>query len=100
MKVAASGVPPSVQAIHDSLLKADHGKHGDRPNCGSEDTAVDEVEVVAGTPEEQVDESSIEKKLSLDIEGRVSANEPVTMSVPASPMDEIVRLGKFERTEG
>jgi hypothetical protein len=100
MKVAASGVPPSVQAIHDSLLKADHSKHGDSPNSGSEDTAVDEVEIVAGTPEEQVDESPIEKKLSLDVEGRVPANEQVIPSVPVSPMDEIVRLGKVGRTKG
>lgn len=91
MKVAAPGVPPSVQAIHDSLLEADQGKHGDRPNSGLEDTAVDE---------ERTGESSIEKRLSLDVEGRVPVNEQVTTSVPASPMDEIVRLGKFGRTKG
>jgi hypothetical protein len=96
MKVAAPGVPPSVQAIHDSLLKADQGKHGDRPNSGSEDTAVDEVEMVAGTTEEQVAESPIEKKLSLEVEERVLVN---TTSAPVSPMDEIVRLGKVGRTK-
>lgn len=100
MKVAASGVPPSVQAIHDSLLKADQSKHGDRPSSGSQDTAVDEVEIVAGSPEEQVDEPSVEKKLSLDVEGKVPVKEQFTMSVPVSPMDEIVRLGKVGRTKG
>ena len=98
MKVAAPGVPPSVQSIHNSLLKADQGKHGDRPNSGSEDTAVDEVEIVAETTEEQIEESSIGKTLSLDVEGRAPVKEQFTTSVPASPMDEIVRLGKVGRT--
>jgi len=99
MKVAAPGVPPSVQAIHDSLLKADQGKHGDRPNSGSEDTVVDEVEIVAGTTEEQMGESSIEKKLFLEVGERAPVKEQVTTSTPLSPMDEIVRLGKVERTK-
>lgn len=98
VKVAAPGVPLSVQSIHDSLLKADRGKHGDRPNSGSEDPAVDKVEIVAGTTEEQMDEPSIEKTLSLDVEGRVPVKEQFTTSVPASPMDEIVTLGKVGRT--
>ena len=100
MKVAAPGVPPSVQAIHDSLLKADQGKHGDRPNSGLEDTAVDEVEIVAGTTKERTGESSIEKRLSLDVEGRAPVKEQATTSVPVSPMDEIVRLGKFRTHQG
>ncbi len=99
VKVAAPGVPPSVQAIHDSLLKADQGKHGDRPNSGSEDTAVDEVGIVAGTTEEQMEESFVEKTLSLDVEGSVPVREQFTTSVPASPMDEIVRLGKVGCTK-
>jgi len=98
-KVAASGVPPSVQANHDSLLKADQGKHGDHPNSGSEDTVVDEVEIVAGTAEEQMGESSIEKKLSLEVEERVPVKEQGTTSAPLSPTDEIVRLGNVERTK-
>jgi len=98
MKVATPGVPPSVQAIHDSLLKANQGKHGDRPNSGSEDTAVDEVETTPETTEEQVKESS--KRLFLEVEEGVSVREQVTTSAPVSPMDEIVRVGKFGHVEG
>lgn len=94
MKVAAPQLLPSVQAIHNSLLKADQGKHGDRPNSGSEDTAVDEVELVDVTNEEQVEEPSIEKGLFLEVENGDNVKEQVTASTPVSPMDEVVRLGK------
>ena len=96
MKVAASGVPPSVQAIHDSLLKADRGKHGDRPNSGSDDTAVDEVELVSGTTEEHVKKPSIERKLFLEVAEGAPVKEQATTSAPVSPMDETVRLGKVD----
>ena len=96
MKVAAPGVPPSVQTIHDSLLKANQGKHGDRPNSGSDDTVVDEVELVAETTEGHMEESSIEKKLFLEVKEGGPVKDQVTTSAPVSPMDEIVRLGKVD----
>ena len=88
-----------MQVIHDSSLKADQGKHGDHPNSGSEDTVVDEVEIVAGATKEQMGMSPIEKKLSLEVEERVPVKEQGTTSAPVSPMDEIVRLGNVERTK-
>jgi hypothetical protein len=99
MKVAAPGVLPSVQLIHDSLLKADQDKHGDRPNSGSEDTAVDEVEIVAESNDEQTEAPPLDKKLFLEVEEGVPLKEQVPTSTPVSPMDEIVRLGKIERAK-